>query len=367
MFAGRVRSRRGARRTRGQGGTRPTDEAALADAGPLAVFRWAALRIYGPGSAGGRWRRLKFIVRAGLAPGLASRWILSLIDGPMRPAALRTPRLFEKPQRLYLNRHWRAAHRHAVLCDHYDWLCRAFGAAQLEQLYREDGLRLATLDCALPQPVTLVLRYDAAFEREGELALSLRLDGRTVVSLAFTIGRDALGRRQLLIGCVQSRDGADALAVARELTHALHGLRPKALLTAAAQALAAEAGMARVLAVADEAHVFRSARYLLKRRLIGRHRVLACYDTLWAECGGEPVRQGFYELPVQSARRDPAAIKPNKRAMYRRRYGLLDSISEQLRRFPAVWAGGAAVAPPLSDAPLPAATRAAQGVGTLAG
>ncbi|GAC1621227.1 MAG: VirK/YbjX family protein [Nevskia sp.] len=248
-------------------------------------------------------------------------------------------RLFEKPQRLYLNRSWSLRQRYSTLRAHYDWLCKAFSSDQIGQLYSGTGVRLATVAASASGPVELWLKYEGNFEREGELALSLRIgSGQTVVTLAFTVAPNDAGARQIFVGSIQSKKESNSLAVARMLTTTLHGLRPKPFLVAAVQTIAELAGASQVLAVSDEAHVFRGYRYFLKRHVENRHRVIASYDDLWAECGGQKREGGFYELPNSPSRRDPATIKSSKRAMYRRRYEMLDCVGQELRMKNIMWA-----------------------------
>lgn len=60
----------------------------------------------------------------------------------------------------------------------------------------------------------------------------------------------------------------------------------------------------------------------------------ADYDAFWSSLGGEMTDAGYYALPLTIARKSEADIASKKRAEYRRRYALLDSVVEQVpRRF----------------------------------
>ncbi|WP_413774718.1 DUF535 family protein [Mesorhizobium sp. AR10] len=51
---------------------------------------------------------------------------------------------------------------------------------------------------------------------------------------------------------------------------------------------------------------------------------------MWWERGAIDRRNGFFELPVEAGRRQGDEIPARKRAMYRRRYAMLDEIETQL-------------------------------------
>ena len=63
----------------------------------------------------------------------------------------------------------------------------------------------------------------------------------------------------------------------------------------------------------------------------GKNKViLSDYNTFWESVGGECDSNGYYHIPRTLARKSEADIASKKRAEYRRRYQLLDSIHSQL-------------------------------------
>lgn len=56
----------------------------------------------------------------------------------------------------------------------------------------------------------------------------------------------------------------------------------------------------------------------------------ADYDAFWASLGGEKTDGDYFSLPLSIARKSEAEIASKKRAEYRRRYALLDSVVEQV-------------------------------------
>jgi len=66
----------------------------------------------------------------------------------------------------------------------------------------------------------------------------------------------------------------------------------------------------------------------VKLRWALKKRVQIDYDELWANAGGTRHEQdGYWHLPARPERRDETEIKSQKRAMYRRRYAMLDEIA----------------------------------------
>jgi len=59
-----------------------------------------------------------------------------------------------------------------------------------------------------------------------------------------------------------------------------------------------------------------------------RDRVHFDYRAFWSEAGGQAGAQGYWHLPLQAPRRPLEDIDARKRAMYRRRYTLLDDMTD---------------------------------------
>ena len=71
----------------------------------------------------------------------------------------------------------------------------------------------------------------------------------------------------------------------------------------------------------------------VKLRWALKKRVQINYDDLWANAGGtRNAQDGYWHLPALPARKNESEIKSQKRAMYRRRYAMLDEIAAQMQR-----------------------------------
>ncbi|EFU0743498.1 DUF535 domain-containing protein, partial [Escherichia coli] len=150
------------------------------------------------------------------------------------------------------------------------------------------------------------------FDREGELMLVLYCDGTPVIRISFSFIRWR-GNFTLFIGGLQGprEDGADII---RHATRVCHGLFPRRLLCEAVAALAEVCRLDTITAVSKEQHVLRHDRFVAR------------YSECWISAGGTYDGNGFYRLSVPLPRKGAEDIPARKRAEYRRRNALLDSI-----------------------------------------
>ncbi len=91
--------------------------------------------------------------------------------------------------------------------------------------------------------------------------------------------------------------------------------------------MAAECGITTLSGVSDQGHVFRALRYRFSK---GRH-FHASYDEFWASIDGMKTSEFRWQLPLQQERKSIEEIASKKRAEYRRRFALLDGMTEQFR------------------------------------
>ncbi|MEY4751762.1 MAG: hypothetical protein RIQ60_3976 [Pseudomonadota bacterium] len=274
---------------------------------------------------------VKYLLRAALSPRSHLQWNRYLLgDATGQARALAQPHLLWKLQRSYLSRGVKIRHKLDWLRQHHDWVARHWPAEPVSRLYLDGQLALAEI--VLDDSGTRLqfeLSMDQQFAKEGELVIKLwrqaRDDGarERVAALAFAIHRH-LGHWVAHIGCLQGTSGAQGADVVRTATREMHGLRPKQAVMIALYALTSAQGVDHVRAVANADHVYQGHW----RR---RERVVADYDTYWAELGGQP-DDSAWRLPTRIGRKAVADIASKKRAQYRRRHALEDELVAQIRR-----------------------------------
>lgn len=297
--------------------------------GYLAVSRkaWSySAQAYG-GGAGGRGkvkRHVRWAVTAAVREAVVRGWFTFLEEPAVRPFVAANPRLAFRPMGTYLSRRWGWAKRLKVIRDTY-LFADATGGAFREALLREGGILLARYPLEKMGALTLHMRADAQFRKEGEAGVFLTFEGLegAVSSFAFSLERQPVGW-VCYVGALQGRKGGDEETI-KAATKAMHGLRPKALMAFVAQEIARSLRVSALLGVGNGIHVARA-------RVFGPARkVLFDYDALWLEMGGQPGDDGWFRLPLKAQRRAAEEVKPQKRSMYARRFALMDALSRQIR------------------------------------
>lgn len=199
-----------------------------------------------------------------------------------------------------------------------------------------DGSRVL-LDLAEVAPgLRVVLDHAPWFTREGPLVVNLFVGEERVYSLAYSLGEDGDGRRAVWIGAVQGRALDTAKDTYRDLTKALHGMRPRDFLVELFRMLCRAGGIEVIYAVADGSRVHRAA-YFGKASV---EKLQVNYDEIWADRGGTPFDAELFRLPLDAARKPLEEVPSKKRAMYRRRFELLDAARHGIEAAYVAAAGG---------------------------
>lgn len=162
--------------------------------------------------------------------------------------------------------------------------------------------------------------------KEGLSAVNLNLyNGDNVArmyQLMYWIMKDKYGADSLYIGAMQGPNVDDARDVIKRLTKACHGYRTKNLILYIAQAYARTLGIEKIYAVTNEGY------YANNHARVDR-KLKTDFSAFWAEAGGAPTEDSrFYELPLVESRKTMEEVPTRKRAVYRRRFALLDEVDK---------------------------------------
>ncbi|MGE8177010.1 DUF535 family protein [Pseudomonas fluorescens] len=223
----------------------------------------------------------------------------------------------------YISRCWRSQDRLSVLASHYEVVTKS--CPQLLLLGRNDRLMLSDLSgCSVG--CSLVLDRPVWFMREGELVLNLFQGDLRIASIAFTLCRTDV-ELCIFIGAVQGiHKGVESdrsLDIYRALTKDFEGLRPRSLLIEAIKYIASSVGVEKIYAIGDGYRHHRHPYFGAEKA----QDLAADYDAIWLEHGAIPSeREDFFEIPMVLSKKSLDCIPSKKRAMYRRRYELLDDI-----------------------------------------
>jgi len=234
----------------------------------------------------------------------------------------------------YISSCWRSQERLSVLASHYEVVTKR--CPQLLLLGRNDRLMLSDLsECSVG--CSLVLDRPVWFMREGELVLNLFQGDLRIASIAFTLCCTEV-ELCIFIGAVQGiHKGVESdrsLEIYRTLTKDFEGLRPRSLLIEAIKYIASSVGVEKIYAIGDGYRHHRHPYFGAEKA----QDLAANYDVIWLEHGAIPSeREDFFEIPMVLSKKALDCIPSKKRAMYRRRYELLDDI---FTRIDSVLVGG---------------------------
>lgn len=302
-----------------------------------------------------RGRRLVFIVRQ-LAHGRHTRRWIDYLDRPWMSAVVAEhPSLYRKVIRPYVSRNWPDAMKTAAMIHHYDLLHRRTTPEVFARIFSASGATLAAFPTRNGDHLTVRLRYDSKFRKEGETTLELisaKYQCR-VFCLTFVLAADRHRRPCLIIGAVSGLPAGVDKDIIKETAKALFGLRPKALLLLVLQELARAWGASGILGVGSRIHTSRHPVYALNRS----RRFSIAYDEFWREAGGRMGSDGFFSLPLAQAERPLDAIESSKRSLYRQRYAWIRTLQAALRQ---QLAEGSPLAPTERGQPAPPAPTVAR-------
>jgi len=163
--------------------------------------------------------------------------------------------------------------------------------------------------------------------REGCAALNIFHGDVRLFSVAFALDkqRDSL---VAVIGGIQGRNLPGIQDEYHAMTKAAFGVRPRDLSIVTFKAFCRAIGVDSIQAVADDCRHHRSPFFGNKSEKLQRS---INYDEAWLDRGG--TRHGeFFLIPVKRTDRADEEIPARKRALYRKRYAMLDEIEADMIR-----------------------------------
>jgi uncharacterized protein VirK/YbjX len=262
-------------------------------------------------------------------------WIEYLANNRMASIAQDNPSLYRKPIRPYVSINWPNRAKVTAMIYHYDFLARQLAPAVFRQVVSPTGSVLLSFPTRNGDQLTVRLRYDGKFRKEGEATLDLESANHAcrVSSLTFVVAASECGAPCFVIGAVSGLPSGVDKDIIRDTTKALFGLRPKALLLQVLQELAQAWGVPALLGVGNRIHTSRHPAYAFNRS----RRFAIAYDCFWREVGGALRSDGLFSLPLASPIRDFQEIDSRKRSLYRQRYALIGDLRDRLHSGLRTW------------------------------
>jgi len=267
-------------------------------------------------------RRIKYGWRSALTRHVRRRLLREITGHAMCEALFRArPRALYPVMNHLIDRRMTARQRLHTTLASLRVVCGSVGGdANLSELLTR-GLTLLEL----ADRTRLVLSLNEVSFHEG--LWQVGLIGEDGVRL-YSIGFGFTDAQTLLMGNVQGPSlKDDGLERIRDATHAAHGMRPPHLLVHALRVLAAHWGVTRLRGVDPLNHV--KGKWNLRDS-----RLRFDYRGFWAEHDGARDASGNWGLPLDTALRQLEEVPTKRRAMYRRRYAMLETLQLAVAALP---------------------------------
>ena len=289
----------------------------------LAEIRDVAHRAYRWENPRERHRALVFMVR-GLLHRRQLRELYEFFHETEARRALyeRNPFPLEQATRAFFYTGSTVRARINLIKAHYDFLEKQLkpsdfvelGLDSLREIWRSPDTDIAW---------NAYLKFEPGQRKEGLLSVMMDVDGTHLYQIVFWIDRRD-GVPTLVIGAMQGPNTEDAQDFVREMTKRAHRFRTKNLILYMVQAVARALGMQRILAVSNKG-------YYANNHIRRDRKLKTDFGAFWEEAGGwETEDKRFYELPLVFPRKSMEEVPTRKRAVYRRRFAMLDDIDREV-------------------------------------
>lgn len=215
--------------------------------------------------------------------------------------------------RRYLDRRWSLWRRFDMLEQDLTAAACHFGPRTMRILAKRQSMRI----CAGPG-YSIDLTINRPTRIEGMWALSLNdAANRPLFNLSFGF----TGADSALIASIQGvkRSDGDTMGTIRQLTKSNHGLRPHSMLLEVFRMACACRGIRHIEGIDTQHQVTHYKKKVDEFKFD--------YRAYWSEHGARQAPDGSWILPLEAQRRTPEEMPGHKRAMYRKRYALLDTLA----------------------------------------
>ncbi|MBQ7703884.1 MAG: DUF535 domain-containing protein [Selenomonadaceae bacterium] len=235
----------------------------------------------------------------------------------LREIAEKFPFVYEQATRAFFYYKSTFDERIKIIEEHFKFLTRTMTENFLLKLYGGEKIFLwkMPLEENLGE-LRLVISMHSGQKKEGLASIVLELANNTpVYQIIFWIFENSMW-----IGALQGPNVENSKDLIKILTKKCHAYRTKNLILYAAQAVARALNLKKIYAVTNYG-------YYANNHIRSDRKLKTSFSDFWQECGGSPTNdKRFFELPLVEKRKTFEEIPTQKRAVYRRRFTLLDEI-----------------------------------------
>ncbi|WP_394780370.1 VirK/YbjX family protein [Undibacterium sp.] len=267
-------------------------------------------------------KRGRFVLRTLMNLQPSAHWFRYLKNSYLNDIATKEPSLVEAVHRPFFDRNITATKRASLMKGHFELFQDLFGARQASEAMAGGRITLCRIAGKTDENIEISMCRSETFKREGGATLELSVNNVALLWLTFSLVKPD-HEVMIKVGGIQCKVG-DCRDVVRDATHALHGIQPRLLLIEALRAVAGLVNCSKIECISKENHIYRSWRYRSKKT------IHAEYDQLWTLAGGVENGNGNFDIPCH-IEETPIEERPSKkRAEYRRRASLLETMRQQI-------------------------------------
>lgn len=234
------------------------------------------------------------------------------------------PFVYEQPTRAFFYNKSTFDERTALVEKHMDFTARTFRADIVRDLYSEKNISLWDGGELDGSRLWGMLYFEAGQRKEGMMSVMLRLDKKPLYQMIFWIAPDKKGDMSMFIGAMQGPNMDNARDVVKKVTKHCHAYRTKNLILYLTQAVARLLGMKHIYAVTNYG-------YYANNHVRTDRKLKTDFSEFWTEAGGHPTDDTrFDELPLVETRKTMEEVPTRKRAVYRKRFAMLDALDAEV-------------------------------------
>lgn len=229
------------------------------------------------------------------------------------------PFVYEQPTRAFFYNKSTLQERISLVENHMTFMLEKFQYKIVKNIYRREPYLLWE-NGAEEDRLSLLLWFHPGQRKEGLLSTTLLIGEQALYQIMFWFNKDKDCNDALWIGAMQGPNMSNAKEIIKQVTKRCHGYRTKNLILYMTQAVARALDIERIYAVTNYGY-YANNHVRLDRKL------KTSFSDFWHEAGGwETDDRRFDGLPLIEPRKSIDDVPTRKRAVYRRRFELLDDI-----------------------------------------
>lgn len=234
------------------------------------------------------------------------------------------PFVYEQPTRAFFYNKSTFDERVRIVESHMLFLREHIQKRVFLSLYRRESLPLWSGIPCMGEQMTASLFFEYGQRKEGLLSVILRLGAASLYQIIFWIALAKDGTYAMWIGAMQGPNMAHARDVVKQATKVCHSYRTKNLVLYIAQAVARMLGLRHIFAVTNSG-------YYANNHVRVDRKLKTDFSEFWREAGGVNTDDTrFMELPLIEVRKTMEEVPTRKRAVYRRRFAMLDEVDREV-------------------------------------